>query len=62
MKGANAVMTVTRRISTNTISLVGRAKDLFPDHHFFILYMSKLSSSDDFYWELVLAENSRLSP
>jgi hypothetical protein len=55
-------MTVTRQISTHTISLVGRVKDLFPDHHFFILYMSKLSSSDEFYWELVLQDNSQLSP
>jgi hypothetical protein len=59
---ALAVMTVTNQISTTNISLVGKVKDLFTDNQFFILYMSKLSAEDEFYWELDFAPDSQLRP
>jgi hypothetical protein len=62
LSGTDAVMKVSGQISTHSILLVGRVKDLFPDRRFFILYMTRLSSSDEFYWEVSLQSNSKLSP
>lgn len=41
---------VTSVIEQRGISLSGRLKEVFKDGKLFILYMSKLSKEDDFYW------------
>lgn len=55
-------MKVTGQISTTNISLRGKVKDLFPNNQFFILYMSKLSKGDYFYWEVSFSNNSQIKP
>ena len=40
----------TSVIEKRSISLNGKLKEVFKDGKLFILYMSKLSKEDDFYW------------
>jgi hypothetical protein len=55
-------ITVTGLILTKNLSLSGRVDQVFPDNQLFILYMSKLNSNDNFYWQLNFSPNSRLTP
>lgn len=44
------------------MTLNGLVKDLFTDHQFFLLYMTKLSASDEFYLELSFENNTQFRP
>lgn len=43
-------ITTTSVIEKRSISLNGKLKEVFKDGKLFILYMSKLSKEDNFYW------------
>lgn len=55
-------ITVTSVIEQRGISLSGRLKEVFKDGKLFILYLTKLSKDDDFYWQVTFQNNSQLSP
>ena len=61
-EGASSDIKVTSVIEQRNISLSGRLKDVFKEGKLFILYMSKLSKDDDFYWQVTYQNNSQLSP